>query len=193
MLLLSPPEPHQQLPESHGLRLLHLALPLSVTGLRAILAELYSERRRENASPPPALDKRAGTAPCILVAEDNRVNQMVVQGFLHKRGYSVRMVNNGRSAVDEYRRAPGAIQLVLMDCEMPELDGFEATRQIRALEADQNLPAVPIIALTAHILEEHRARGLAAGMDDFLGKPLDCQQLYATLDRYLLAQAHATE
>lgn len=193
VLLLSPPEPHQQLPESHGLRLLHLALPLSVTGLRAILAELYSERRRENASPPPALDKRAGTAPCILVAEDNRVNQMVVQGFLHKRGYSVRMVNNGRSAVDEYRRAPGAIQLVLMDCEMPELDGFEATRQIRALEADQNLPAVPVIALTAHILEEHRARGLAAGMDDFLGKPLDCQQLYATLDRYLLAQAHATE
>ncbi len=187
VLLLSPPEQHQQLPESQGLRLLHLALPLSVTGLRDTLLELYSERRREASVPPPALDKRAGAAPCILVAEDNRVNQMVVQGFLRKRGYSVRMVANGQSAVDEYRRDPNAIQLILMDCEMPELDGFEATRQIRRLETSRRLSPVPIVALTAHILEEHRDRGLAAGMDDFLGKPLDCQQLYTLLDRYLLA------
>lgn len=193
VLLLSPPEQHQQLPESQGLRLLHLALPLSVTGLRDTLLELYSERRREASVPPPALDKRAGAAPCILVAEDNRVNQMVVQGFLRKRGYSVRMVANGQNAVDEYRRDPNAIQLILMDCEMPELDGFEATRQIRRLETSRRLSPVPIVALTAHILEEHRDRGLAAGMDDFLGKPLDCQQLYILLDRYLLAQERVTD
>ncbi|WP_137971680.1 hybrid sensor histidine kinase/response regulator [Pseudomonas sp. F(2018)] len=193
VLLLSPPEQHQQLPESQGLRLLHLALPLSVTGLRDTLLELYSERRQESPAQPPALDQRSGNTPCILVAEDNRVNQMVVQGFLRKRGYSVRMVADGQSAVDEYRRDPNAIQLILMDCEMPELDGFEATRQIRRLEASRHLSAVPIVALTAHILDEHRDRGMAAGMNEFLGKPLDCQQLYALLDRYLLAQARATD
>jgi len=68
------------------------------------------------------------------------------------------------------------------------MDGFEATRQIRRLEQKLNLPPVPIIALTAHILDEHRQNGIAAGMDDFLGKPLDCQLLYETLDRFLLSQ-----
>ena len=72
-----------------------------------------------------------------------------------------------------------------MDCEMPEMDGFEATRRIRQLEREQDLPPVPIIALTAHILEEHRQQGAAVGMDDFLGKPLDSLLLYATLERYL--------
>ncbi|WP_043310798.1 hybrid sensor histidine kinase/response regulator [Pseudomonas sp. ML96] len=193
VLILSPPEQYQQLPEGRGLRLLGQPLPLSVVGLRDTLLELYSERRNEAPAIPPALEQRAGSTPCILVAEDNRVNQMVVQGFLKKRGYSVRMVADGNAAVAEYRRDPGAVQLVLMDCEMPELDGFEATRQIRKLEYNRQLPAVPIIALTAHILDEHRDQGLAAGMDDFLGKPLDCQQLYAMLDRYLLAQVHATD
>ena len=188
VLLLNPPDQHQQPPQDLALRLLHLALPLSLTDLRESLMELYCERRREESAPLPALDRRAGPAPCILVAEDNRVNQMVVQGFLHKRGYSVRMVDNGRSAVEEYRRTPDAIQLILMDCEMPELDGYEASRQIRQFEAGQGLRAVPIVALTAHILAEHRSHGLVAGMNEFLGKPLDAQQLYALLDHYLLAR-----
>lgn len=193
VLLLSPPEQYQPLPEGLGLRLLGLPLPLSVTALRATLHALYSERRQAEAAVPPTLERRNGRAPCILVAEDNRVNQMVVEGFLKKRGYSMRLVADGRSAVAEYRRDPGAIQLVLMDCEMPEMDGFEATRQIRILERERQLQAVPIVALTAHILEEHRAAGQAVGMDDFLGKPLDHQQLYAMLDHYLLAPARATD
>jgi signal transduction histidine kinase/CheY-like chemotaxis protein len=193
ILLLSPSEQHQHLPEAQGLRLLSLPLPLSVTGLRDTLQELYSERRHLAPPQPPTPDLRAGATPCILVAEDNRVNQMVVQGFLKKRGYSVRLVADGQSAVDEYQRDPGTIRLILMDCEMPELDGFEATRRIRQLERNRQLSAVPIIALTAHILDEHRELGLAAGMDDFLGKPLDCQQLYAMLDRYLLAQASISD
>jgi len=193
VLLLSPPEQHQHLPDSLGLRLLGLPLPLSLSSLREALQELYSERRREAQEPAPALASRGGRAPCILVAEDNKVNQMVVQGFLKKRGYQVRLVADGRAAVDEYRRDPAAIALILMDCEMPELDGFEATRQIRQLQYQRQLPAVPIIALTAHILDEHRQRGAEAGMDDFLGKPLDCQQLYAVLDRHLLAAANASD
>lgn len=193
VLLLNPPEQHQPLPEGQGLHLLGLPLPLSVIGLREALQELYSERRQRTLEQAPAMERRASSAPCILVAEDNRVNQLVVQGFLKKRGYSVRLVGEGRSAVEEYQRSPDTIRLILMDCEMPEMDGFEATRRIRQLERNRQLPAVPIVALTAHILEEHRALGLAAGMDDFLGKPLDCQLLYALLDRYLLAQAHTTE
>ncbi len=73
---------------------------------------------------------------------------------------------------------------------MPEMDGFEATRQIRRLERQQGLPAVPIIALTAHILDEHRQHGISVGMDDFLGKPLDSAKLYSTLESYLYKPAH---
>lgn len=113
------------------------------------------------------------------------MNQLVAQGLLKKRGYNLRVVNNGAAAVAEYLRAPSAIQLILMDCEMPEMDGFEATRQIRQLEQRQHLPAVPIIALTAHIFDEYRQQGQAAGMDDFIGKPLDSQLLYDTLERFL--------
>ncbi|MCY1538330.1 Signal transduction histidine-protein kinase BarA [compost metagenome] len=128
------------------------------------------------------------TAPCILVAEDNPVNQLVVQGLLKKRGYNVRLVTNGLAALNEYQRDPAAIQLILMDCEMPVMDGFAATEKIRQLERQQKLAAVPIVALTAHILDEHRQHGMDVGMDDFLGKPLDSAQLYSTLERYLLGQ-----
>lgn len=189
VLLLHSPEQNPNLSDMRGLRTLNLAVPLAVTALRNGLVELYSERRSQ---PRPVMDEpvsRSSTSPCILVAEDNAVNQMVVQAFLKKRGYNVRLVANGTAAVAEYQRAPGAIQLVLMDCEMPEMDGFEATRQIRKLESRQRLAAVPIIAVTAHILEEHRQRGIQAGMDGFLGKPLDCQVLYALLDHYLTDKA----
>ena len=87
-----------------------------------------------------------------------------------------------------YRENPSAIQAILMDCEMPEVNGFEASRQIRCLEAERGLAPVPIIALTAHVLDGHRQQGSDAGMNDFIGKPLDTEQLYACLDRHL----HAT-
>ena len=109
----------------------------------------------------------------------------MIQGFLGKRGYQVRVVTNGLNAVEEFRSAPQRYQLILMDCEMPEMDGFEATRQIRQFEQQQGLPPVPVIALTAHIFDEHREEGQRAGMNEFLGKPVDRVQLYTTLDRYL--------
>ena len=192
VLLLCQPAQCQDLPYAGGLQLLSLAQPLAVSALRETLQALYSERRTEACSlPPPAPGDSPSTA-CILVAEDNPVNQLVIQGFLKKRGYSARVVNNGLAAVKEYQRNPAAIQLVLMDCEMPEMDGFEATRQIRLLEAQYRLPAVPIVALTAHTLAEHRRHGDQVGMNEFLGKPLDSAQLYSTLERYLVRPA-ATE
>lgn len=188
ILLLCPPDQGMSLPAQRSLLAQGLTLPLSLRPLRETLMELYVERRR---TPRPAQPDSLGEgveAPCILVAEDNLVNQMVVQGFLRKRGYQVRLVNNGRAALEEYRRAPEAIRLILMDCEMPEMDGFEATRQIRQLERERQLPPVPVIALTAHIFDEHRQQGMEAGMDDFLGKPLDGELLYATLDQHLARQ-----
>nr|WP_231866646.1 hybrid sensor histidine kinase/response regulator [Pseudomonas resinovorans] len=188
VLLICPPEHCQPLPSMAGLRLRAIAQPLTLAQLRGTLQELYRERRLEERTQQQEERRRVSSTPCILVAEDNPVNQMVVQGFLKKRGYLVRTVSNGLAAVDEYQRDPEGIQLILMDCEMPEMDGFEATRQIRRLERTRNWPAVPIVALTAHILEEHRQAGADAGMDDFLGKPLDSALLFATLERFILRQ-----
>lgn len=185
VLVICPPEACQQLPASQGLRLQHLAQPVAVNALRQALTELYEEPKAQVHQLVRDMRSDSGNAPCILVAEDNPVNQLVVQGFLKKRGYSVRLVTNGQAAVDEYSRAPDAVQLILMDCEMPVMDGFEATRQIRSLERSRQIAPVPVIALTAHILEEHRQHGLDAGMDDFLGKPLDSGLLYSTLERFL--------
>lgn len=188
VMLICPPEHCQQLPPGAGLRLRAMAQPLTLARLRETLQELYRERRLEERTQIQEERRRVSATPCILVAEDNPVNQMVVQGFLKKRGYLVRTVVNGVAAVDEYERDPEGIQLILMDCEMPEMDGFEATRQIRRIERSRNWPAVPIVALTAHILDEHRQAGAAAGMDDFLGKPLDSALLFSTLERFILRQ-----
>ncbi|MDP3816923.1 hybrid sensor histidine kinase/response regulator [Pseudomonas sp.] len=192
VLLLCTPEQSQQLPSSSGLRLLSLTQPVAITALRSALQELYEEGRSPEIKPLPQVRHDSSGAPCILVAEDNPVNQLVVQGFLKKRGYNVRLVTNGLAAVNEYQRNPAATQLILMDCEMPEMDGFEATRQIRRLERQQKLPAVPIVALTAHILDEHRQHGSEVGMNDFLGKPLDSAKLYSTLEHYLQQPAADT-
>ncbi|WP_298188105.1 hybrid sensor histidine kinase/response regulator [uncultured Pseudomonas sp.] len=185
VLLLCAPEQCQQLPSAAGLRLLGLPQPLALNALRSALQELYEEPPIAEFQPPAKPHCNGAVAPCILVAEDNPVNQLVVQGFLKKRGYNIRLVPNGLAALNEYQRDPSATQLILMDCEMPEMDGFEATRQIRRLERQYNLPEVPIIALTAHILDEHRQHGVESGMNDFLGKPLDSSTLYHTLEIYL--------
>jgi CheY-like chemotaxis protein len=121
----------------------------------------------------------------VLVAEDNPVNQMVVRGLLEKRGCLVKLVPNGLDALSAYRAHPDQFQLILMDGEMPIMDGFEATRQIRTFERERLLPAVTIVALTAHILDSHRQAGADAGMDDYLAKPLKRDALYAVIDRLL--------
>ncbi|RTV36123.1 hybrid sensor histidine kinase/response regulator [Pseudomonas aeruginosa] len=185
ILLLCPPQHCQDLPPHEGLRLLALAQPVAVKALREALLELYRERRRQPGRSSEAAPDERPDAPCILVAEDNPVNQLVVRGFLAKRGYAVRLAGNGRLALDEYLRDPNGIQLILMDGEMPEMDGFEATRLIRREERAQGWPRVPIVALTAHILDEHRRAGIEAGMDAYLGKPVDRAELYATLERLL--------
>jgi signal transduction histidine kinase/CheY-like chemotaxis protein/HPt (histidine-containing phosphotransfer) domain-containing protein len=124
-------------------------------------------------------DFSAASAPPlrVLLAEDNKVNQAFVLALLKKAGYRVDVAENGHQAVDAVRRAD--FDVVLMDIQMPELDGIQATRQIRALPAPKN--KTPIIALTAHALSGAREQYLAAGMDDYLSKPVGSTVLLAKL------------
>jgi two-component system, sensor histidine kinase RetS len=184
ILLLCPPAQIGQQPHEPELRLQSLPQPVTITELRQTLLELYQAKPLIRPSLSNLVPTKASDGPCVLVAEDNPVNQLVAQGLLKKHGYTPRVVNNGAAAVAEYRRAPNSIKLILMDCEMPEMDGFEATRQIRLFEQLQDLPAVPIIALTAHVFEQYQQLGVAAGMNDFIGKPLDSQLLADRLEHF---------
>ena len=119
----------------------------------------------------------------ILVAEDNPVNQEVATGILENMGCRVVTAPNGAVAVCQM--AQEDFDLVLMDCEMPELDGFEATRSIRQSEKNGKSKHTPIVALTAHALADIRRKCLEAGMDDFLTKPFDENQMSEALDRWI--------
>ncbi|BBO33312.1 hybrid sensor histidine kinase/response regulator [Lacipirellula parvula] len=112
----------------------------------------------------------------ILLAEDTPTNQLLVRHALGKRGHQVVVAGDGRTAVDLARR--GTYDLILMDLQMPDMDGFEATAAIRALPGDQP----PIIALTAHTMMGDRERCLAAGMQNYLSKPIDLRELIFTVE-----------
>jgi two-component system, sensor histidine kinase and response regulator len=117
----------------------------------------------------------------VLVAEDNATNQRLVLALLRQRGHEVTVVGNGRQAVDTSAAQP--FDVILMDVQMPELGGLEATAAIRARERDRE-GHVPIIALTAHAMTGDRERCLAAGMDGYVSKPLRPQDLFSAIDMF---------
>ncbi len=122
--------------------------------------------------------------PCVLLAEDNPVNQTVARLQLEKLGYEVDVAHDGVAAVAAYCAAPSRYSLVLMDCQMPQMDGFEATHAIRAWEAAEIGRAhIHIIAMTANAMAGDREECLAAGMDDYLSKPVSRQALQTVLMR----------
>jgi two-component system sensor histidine kinase/response regulator len=125
--------------------------------------------------------QRAQSGNRILLAEDNPVNQKVAVRLLEKLDYRVEVVVDGRAAVAAWQT--GAFDLILMDCQMPEMDGYAATREIRRLEAGQR--HIPIVALTAHAMRGDEEKCRAAGMDDYLTKPIDRIKLDACLNRLL--------
>jgi PAS domain S-box-containing protein len=133
-------------------------------------------------SPVPALSGR------VLVVEDNALNRMVVSTMLGKLGLSCVMAENGRQGL-EAATSGEPVDLVLMDVEMPVMDGLAATRGIRAWEKENGRDHLPIVALTAGAFEENRRRCLEAGMDDFLAKPLSLTKLRAVLEQQLGRQA----
>ena len=124
------------------------------------------------------------TSGYVLAVEDNTTNRLVIEALLRRQGIRVECVENGMEAVE--RITAGVLpDLVLMDCQMPIMDGYEATRRIRQWEQEAGKPRLPIIALTADAFQEDRIRCLAAGMDDFLTKPLHVEDLKATLQKWL--------
>jgi CheY-like chemotaxis protein/HPt (histidine-containing phosphotransfer) domain-containing protein len=139
--------------------------------------------------PPPAAAPVSRKAPSafgarVLVAEDNAVNQDVARAYLRELGCEATLAGDGETAVALVREQP--FDLVLMDCMMPRLDGYGAARAIREFEAlHPGRPRVPIIALTASALQGEKERCVAAGMDDFLPKPLPLEQLRAMLSLWL--------
>jgi CheY-like chemotaxis protein len=121
----------------------------------------------------------------VLLAEDNAINQEVAKELLRAAGCEVDVADNGRRAIEMART--GGYDLILMDVQMPELDGIEASRQIRAMSG---LSRIPIIAMTANAFAEDRAACLAAGMNDHVAKPVHAATLYDTLARWL---SHAAQ
>ena len=134
---------------------------------------------------PPALpalpDVRSSTPRRILVAEDNQVNQILIQAMLDRLGHVSEVVADGAQALRQVQSAP--CDLVLMDVQMPLMDGLSAARAIRALPAP--VGRLPIIAMTANAQPEDRQACLAAGMNDHVTKPLDIQVLAQAIDRAL--------
>jgi CheY-like chemotaxis protein len=123
----------------------------------------------------------------VLVAEDNRVNQKVALGLLRKIGLSADVVADGHEVLEAIER--GDYDVIFMDCQMPEMDGYEATRIIRNREADLKAPCqwrapLFIIAMTANAMAGDRERCLAAGMNDYVSKPVRVPELHAALTRW---------
>jgi polar amino acid transport system substrate-binding protein len=124
----------------------------------------------------------------VLLVEDNLVNQQVAQEILTQMGLEVEVVGNGLEAIDALRS--GNYDLVLMDIQMPEMDGYATTRRIRA---EPRYARLPVIAMTAHAMSGERERCLAAGMNEHIPKPIDPAQLYATLSRWLKATDYVSK
>jgi PAS domain S-box-containing protein len=157
------------------------------------LAQAQDSRRSERESPQAVPASAANLLHGhVLVVEDNLINCMVIESLLRSLGVTVAVVHDGQQAVAAITAATasaGALQpppqLVLMDLQMPVLDGYAATKNIRQWESTQQCPRLPIIALTADAFEEDRQRCLAAGMDDFLTKPISIDALKSALTKWL--------
>jgi CheY-like chemotaxis protein len=159
-----------------------LTKPVTQSGMIATLEKFYP---RESGEVHARIAQSAleESIRKILLVEDNKVNQMVARGMLNKLGYQVTTAANGVEALsllDDFH-----YDAILMDCMMPEMDGYEATHCIREREKASGQPRVPIIAMTANVIEGEEARCLAIGMDDYLAKPVNKEQLEIKLLQWL--------
>jgi CheY-like chemotaxis protein len=165
-----------------------LTKPVRRARLLDAVAEALGERAEAAAPAEPAALPATGGAR-VLVADDNAVNRLVIEGMLRARGVAADHAENGREALAllaQHRYAA-----VFMDCQMPELDGYAATAAIREAEARDGGPRLPIVAMTAHAMAGDRERCLRAGMDDYLSKPLRPDELDRVLAGWIGAGAPA--
>lgn len=148
-------------------------------------AEVASANRQEHeSSVEEPISILVHDAKSVLLVEDNRANQKLAILVLRKLGYEVQAVNNGMEALQAV--AQNTYTAVMMDCQMPEMDGFTATGEIRRLEKEKSGKRVPVIAMTANAMEGDKEKCLAAGMDDYIAKPIDTQVLKAVLEKWTL-------
>ena len=161
----------------------YLTKPVRQAELIETLAGVLADRSRVAPEPDPSLSATPapGSAARVLVAEDNSVNQKVAAAMLHRLGYRVDLVANGREAVEALERIP--YTAVLMDCQMPEMNGYEASTEIRRREGAGR--HVPIVALTASAIKGDEERCLAAGMDAYVTKPVTLDALGDVLERLI--------
>ncbi|MDR7048992.1 signal transduction histidine kinase/CheY-like chemotaxis protein [Duganella sp. 3397] len=154
-----------------------LTKPVTAVGLveavQAARTHVPAPARQDDSAQPPLAGVR------ILLVEDNPINQVVARGLLEQAGARVTLAENGEQAVAQLRRLD--CDLVLMDVQMPVMDGFTATRIIR----EELRLTLPVIAMTAGVMASEREQCIAAGMDDFIGKPIDVEQMFAILARHL--------
>ncbi|MDH1731192.1 response regulator [Pseudomonas chengduensis] len=169
--------PHEQ--AQRLMPLLQIARPLARNGLLQVLRHILHSDDGNLHSSAQTQAARESTARVLLV-EDNPVNQMVAKGMLAKLGYQVLVAAHGAEALEVLEQEP--IDLILMDCNMPVMDGYEASRRIRS---NGRWPELPIVALTANALSDERERCRAAGMNDYLAKPFRREELAVMLDTWL--------
>jgi signal transduction histidine kinase/CheY-like chemotaxis protein len=169
--------PHEQ--AQRLMPLLQIARPLARNGLLQVLRHILHSDDGNLHSSAQTQAARESTARVLLV-EDNPVNQMVAKGMLAKLGYQVLVAAHGAEALEVLEQEP--IDLILMDCNMPVMDGYEASRRIRN---NGRWPELPIVALTANALSDERERCRAAGMNDYLAKPFRREELAVMLDTWL--------
>lgn len=170
--------------EEHGLSLA-IKKPSSAYALKDGFLMLY--RPKGSIINGANLPANQFTGVHVMVAEDNTVNQIVIINMLKKLGVDATLVNNGRQAVNAYKNPAHCYDLIFMDCEMPELNGFEATKEIRALEQENNTQAITIVALTAHATQETLDECIEIGMSDWLTKPIELAGLHACLSKHIKA------
>jgi len=152
-------------------------------------AETMAALRNSTGGQP---SKRVGLRPmAVLLAEDNAINQKFAERLLSKQGHEVVLANNGKEAVDHWRHRP--FDVILMDVQMAEMDGFEATAVIRNLEENRAVRRTPIIAMTAHAMPGYREKCLEAGMDGYVTKPVQAALLWAEMERLTSQQEAETE
>jgi CheY-like chemotaxis protein len=165
---------------------LYVLKPIRQTELRDVLLTPQNSRFLAEVIPALRAAEEQSSARLLLV-EDNLTNQKLALRLLAKRGYSVAVAGNGAQAIEEFRRQP--FDLVLMDIQMPGMGGYEATSVIRELEKDTG-SRTPIIALTAHAMKGDQERCMEAGMDDYVTKPVQAQELFRKIEQHLSFPEH---
>ena len=177
----------------------YLQKPLRKKDLQAMLIELFAAQKKEAAELAPwsnippdktAVKESDQENVSILLAEDNMINRKLAMSLLSKKGWNVTCAENGKECVDLYKK--GSYHVILMDVQMPVMDGLAATREIRAYDEKRSVH-IPIIAMTAHAMKGDREKFLARGMDDYISKPMKSSQLYEMVEKYIAADEPGPE